>query len=147
MKEMEQQALLIENVMFLKRTDLFRPLTLNELVVIIQNIELQEFSSGEFIFSPNIPLKGIYVIHTGSVELVLEGKQGRELPPLILHSRDTIGIVSYYRELPRLKKAKALTDVKAFFIAKDNLSNILEHYPDVQEGIIAELCKIILRYE
>lgn len=145
MKEIEQQALLIENIMFLKRTELFSSLTLNELVVIVQNIELCELEPGELLFSLEDPLKGVYLIMSGEVELYTRNPKDKDAH--LLSTKDSLGLASFYGSDPLLEKAVAKTKTKAFFINKDNFANILEHYPRIQAGIISELCKIVRRYE
>ena len=79
----------------------------------------------------------LYWYHNGTDALVIEADYGT----------GTFGLVAIYEPIPHIKQVIAQTKAKTFFIPKEEFMNILEHYPNIQEGIIAELCKIIMRYE
>ncbi len=83
-------------------------------------IELRDFKEGEFLLSPEVPLKGVYLIMSGIVEVCILDKMHESSSPVSLGAKDTLGIVSIYESVPRLERAVARSSVKTFYISREN---------------------------
>lgn len=143
MKELEPSLRLIENIVFLKESDLFRPLSLCDIASIMKKIKIKKFSALDSIYTSEQPLDGIYLIKEGQMTIIAQDKSVQ----LSVGPKQTVGLISYFVPNWAFKRGEASTNVTAYYLTFSDLTKCLEVWPQLREGIIAILCKIVERYE
>lgn len=143
MRELEPSLKLIENIVFLKESDLFRPLSLGDIAAMMKKIKTKKFLVGEWIFTPEQPLDGIYLIKEGQIDIIASEKNVR----LSLGPKRTIGLISYFVPHWAFDRGEVSSNAVVYYLSFSDLKKFLEVWPQLREGIITILCKIVEQYE
>lgn len=142
-RRFDRELVLIDNIIFLKRNNLFQKISLLDYLKVIKYIEVREYDASNVIASPENPLEGIYIVIKGEAATY----EGGESLFATHFPKDAIGILEYYIPKRRERTVIAATLLKTFFIHKDHFAKIEEYYPQVKEGAVIELCRCVAQYE
>ncbi|MCB9001872.1 MAG: aspartate ammonia-lyase [Bacteroidales bacterium] len=110
-------------VEFLKKVELFRGLSENDLHSIAKSAEVLKYGIGELLFSENSPRKGILLILEGDVELFKSNPYGAELKLTYFTHGDFLGEGSWATNSPHSTSARALQDTVVLLIRNETLTN------------------------
>lgn len=118
---------------------LFGELLTSELQSLEQTAQLLSFDAGQEILHEGEPGTGIYVIAEGSVEISSDVGHDTQKVLSTLGPGDFFGEMAVMDEQGRSATATAKDEVKAHFIARDDLFRILSTSPDLMIRLMREI--------
>jgi CRP/FNR family transcriptional regulator, cyclic AMP receptor protein len=83
----------------------------------------------------------LYLILSGSVKVVLYGKDGKDIILSIMKEGDIFGEMSLFDAEPRSANVEAIEDVECFIIRGDELLKYIKSHPAVALGFLAHLSR------
>ncbi len=110
---------LAEQIDFLRKIELFRGLTLEELNGLSCCINEKVFHPNDFLFRENGPRESIFIIYDGEVELFKSNPWGVELKLTVFGKGDFLGEGSWANDSPHSTSARALKVTKVLAVSND----------------------------
>lgn len=110
---------LAEQIDFLRKIELFRGLTLEELNGLSCCINEKVFHPNDFLFRENGPRESIFIIYDGEVELFKSNPWGVELKLTVFGKGDFLGEGSWANDSPHSTSARALKATKVLAVSND----------------------------
>jgi aspartate ammonia-lyase len=133
-------------VTFLKRVELFRELSENELEVFIGQFEEKNFKPGQYLFQENSPAnKYLYIIYEGEVELFKKTPFGEEKRLTFFAKFDFIGEGTIMADAPHTTNARAMKATRVLCLSRENFTGLFEAHPAVGLNIFKQISKVISR--
>lgn len=123
---------LIEKAFFLKRVRLFNDLDFELLLAIGEKLHEEEYDLEEEVFEAGQPANRLYLIGSGTVELVGPLKR----PLIELRTCDFFGDESLFNDAPRAYGAVCKTDCTLFTLSRSHLLGILSECPTVAVALL-----------
>ena len=99
---------------------------------------LRTFRADEVIFSAGDPGDGFYVVESGSVRISAAVGQAEPRTLAMIGAGDFFGEMAIVDDEPRSATATAETPVRAFFLRRDTLLELLQHQPDLALDLVRE---------
>ena len=128
--------LLVEKVLALKATDIFREVPEQDLVDIAMIMEELEMDANTLIFSKGDIGDSLYIIHQGSVRI-----HDGEHQFAVLHSGEIFGELSLLDAEPRSADATTKEDCLLLFLKQEPFMEAMIQNSHVLKGILATLCR------
>ena len=88
-----------------------------------------EFAAGDYLYSASDPAAGLYLLQSGSVELLLSDS-GKYVVSHIIEPGGTIGLGPTVSGKPYEFTARAVSRCTACFVPRQEFIDILCHYPE-----------------
>lgn len=120
-----------QKVIILRKTKLFENLPGEILLTIAEICETKDVAQGEKIFTDGEPSDGVYIIASGTVNIVKNSQVISELK-----ESDFFGEVGLLDNSPRIADAEAKTDGMLLYINKETFDSITEDLPEVLRAVI-----------
>lgn len=108
---------------------LFGQLPENELEELTRQIQQQEFTRGELIFSQGDPGDGLYILTRGRVAISRRGPDGDELILALCEPGDHFGELALFDDEPRSAGAAAVESSRVLFLGRATFRAFLETHP------------------
>jgi CRP/FNR family transcriptional regulator, cyclic AMP receptor protein len=124
----------MEKVLVLKHTKLFKDLPPEALFAIAKEVEMKDMAKGDRIFAEGDAPTGLYIVVSGEVSLT---QQGRVLSQCSKH--DFFGELALIDGYARVATATAVTDGALLFMDKPTFDHITEDLPAVLEVLVRVL--------
>lgn len=115
----------------LKKAAVFRGLSDADLVAISQKAAFLKMDKGSYIFYRGDPSDGVYFVVSGSVQIIIDSDDNKEIIVYSVEEGDVIGELSIFENHRRSATAVALTDARLFKIANDRFVEIINRLPPV----------------
>ena len=126
---------------FIKKIELFKGLSIDELQILSDNITMHVYDAGEFLFSENNPRKNIFIIEDGEVELFKKTVFGEEKQLCFFNKYDFLGEGSLMDDSPHSTSARAVLKTTALVI---NI-NFFDSNGKIAVKILSNVSKVISR--
>lgn len=126
------ELILIEKAFFLKKTALFSEVDLDLLLAISDKVDVYEFDKGDFAFSYNQEAKSLYVIFSGTVDILDEN----DVIVTTLGHFDFFGDEAIYAHTPRNYSARISSDAQLIVISRSHINEIILEAPQVALALI-----------
>ena len=117
---------------FLKGVELFSTLTDDELSLLLDEVEVKNFSKGELLIHENHTRKSVYFIYDGKVVLFKKTPYGEEKKVGLFTKFDFLGEGALFDDSPHSTSAKAEVDTTVISIRKEKFFNLFE-----QNGLLS----------
>ncbi len=130
---------------FLQEIELFTDLTAQERLLIIDHIDVHNFSEGEILFEQNTPRSRMYMIFKGLVELFKKTQYGGEKRINIFGHNNFIGEGAIMEDYPHSLSARSIEDSIILTIDREDFDNIMEKHPQVVNKILSRVSRVISR--
>lgn len=129
----------------LRETYLFKDLTHLELHFLKDFIHLRQYRAGEVVFKQGEAGVGMYIISSGSVDIIIEkpNMEQESLPITKLEAGDFMGEMALVGEDRRTATAQAVDDTSVFGFFRSDLAEISRRRPSIGVKIYARLAKIL----
>ncbi len=124
---------LIDKTFLLKKTPLFRALTLEMLLPIADKLVQVSFDAGDVIFNVDDEAHRMYFLIDGAVEV--RGRNGNLLA--LLQNESFFGDEALFNDSRRGYSAHALADSEIVTLSQTNLFTIISEYPSVALGFLS----------
>lgn len=100
-----------------------------------RTLVLEEFGTGEEIVRQGDVGRDVYIIKTGTVEVVMRRPDGTEERVKCLGPGDHFGEMALLRKTRRNATVRALTPVEVFSMSPANFFSLYTHFPALREQI------------
>jgi len=115
----------------LKKASVFKGIPDSDLAVIAQNTAFLKVDKGSYIFYRGDPSDGVYFVATGSVQIIINSDDNREIIVYSVEEGGVIGELSIFENHHRSATAVALSESKLFKIANEKFVKIINRFPSV----------------
>lgn len=127
----------MQKVFTLRQVELFNHLPAETLLIIADEAEAVSMSPEQIIFAENDPPTGLYIIASGNVQLIRQGKLLSDLK-----ENNFFGELALLDNAPRAASAIAKTEGTLLFLNRETFERITNDLPDVLRSVT----RVILRY-
>ena len=121
----------------LKHIPLFSSLTPGEMEALSQRAVEKRFASGEVLFHEGEPSSGIYLLGQGSVKIYKTSGSGREIMLAVESAPSSVAEVPMFDGGPYPASARALEDVVAYHISKQDFQQVCRQNPELPLKVLA----------
>ncbi len=130
---------------FLKHVELFKDLTVDEMVQLEKIIEKKFFKQDSFLFKENIERHLLYIIREGKVALLKQVNLGTEKQLVQFGPFDFIGEGALIDNSPHSTSAQAVVDTQVYAITRNAFAKLIhDNYP-VATKILIRIVRVITR--
>ncbi len=137
-----EDALIIQ---FLKRVELFKDLTEEQLKQISEKVIVEDFPAGRNIFSENNVRKNLFVIFDGDVELYKKSPYGAEKRLALFSKFDFLGEGALLDDSPHSTSARTTVDSKIMILSREKFSELIKEYNELAIKILGRIARVISR--
>ncbi len=130
---------------FITEVRLFGSLNEHEIDLLSTRFEVKNYSKNKSLFKEGSDRKSIFVIYEGEVELFKTTPFGEEKRLSFFQKYDFMGEGCLMDNSPHSTTARAMTDVTALYLGKDELQEIFESEPELASKVYKYLAKLIAR--
>lgn len=130
---------LFDRLILLKKSPIFSMVMTDDLRVVAQAMEKQEYFAGERIFEIGDQGDHLYIIVSGKVGISLESKPSSNSYIATLSSGDCFGEMNLLDDLPRSATAEVIEDTILLSLEKTRLRGLIQSYPDMSVGMLRSL--------
>ena len=130
---------LFDRLILLKKSPIFSMVTTDDLRVVAQAMEKQEYFAGERIFEIGDQGDHLYIFVSGKVGISLEAKSSGNGYIATLSSGDCFGEMNLLDDLPRSATAEVIEDTSLLSLEKTRLRGLIQSYPDMSVGMLRSL--------
>jgi CRP/FNR family transcriptional regulator len=128
----------------LQKAGVFRGLPDADLALIAQKAAFMKMDKGSYIFYRGDPSDGVYFVAAGSVQIIIDSDDNREIIVYSVEEGDILGELSIFENHRRSATAVVLTDARLFKIANDRFVEILHRLPSVAVNLSRALVNRLL---
>ncbi|HWZ35406.1 MAG TPA: response regulator, partial [Mucilaginibacter sp.] len=118
-----------------------------ELKQLIARRKIKQIEKKQILYNDGDQPHGLYLLLQGSIRTYKMDENGRELMMNLYHSDDYLGIHALLLNEPYTETAEALEDSSICLLPKDDIINLMNHYPDVSAHFIRILANNIKEKE
>jgi CRP/FNR family cyclic AMP-dependent transcriptional regulator len=130
---------LFNRLILLKKSPIFSMVMTDDLRVVAQAMEKQEYFAGDCIFEIGDQGDHLYIIVSGKVGISLESKPSSKSYIATLSSGDCFGEMNLLDDLPRSATAEVIEDTTLLSLEKTRLRGLIQSYPDMSIGMLRSL--------
>ena len=136
-EEVEQMAINMERILFLRSIPLFADVSGNDLRWINEITREKAYSAGETIFKENDEGDALYIIVSGGVRVVKEGD--RQVVLAMLQEREYFGEMALLDREPRSASVEVQRDATLLVINRDDFQRLLLARPEIAFSLLKTL--------
>lgn len=129
-----------EKIEVIKKTPIFDSLNQNDYEQIAKVSTVEEYSKDSIIFLENDVPDAFYLIVEGNVEILKEGRNGKQEVLAIKRNYEVFGEMAVIDDLPRSATIKARTDIKLLKIEKDQFVELLKSFSHISFEMARSVC-------
>ena len=131
-----QQRELMRRIKTLRRVELFKQMTEQELRKLAERLKYVPFAKGNFITKQGVPAQHwLFIIINGEAEVYLEGGKGEKRILNVLTKGSFFGEMSLMTGAPRVASVIAKTDVECYRLDKESFEEIMLERPAIADEI------------
>jgi len=129
-----------EEISFLKQSDIFSPLSTDELRIILDKGRMEKHAAGSILFDIGAPADAVYVVKTGVVEICRKGPESNEMAVVAyLGKGDPIGEMAVVTGSSRGSMARVPERAEILTIDKATFMFLLCELPALSMSLLATL--------
>lgn len=132
-----------DNIRVLSRIPLFERLSRRELKKVLGITHDRRYAPGEYLFNSGQPGAAMFVIKSGSVEIVVPDEDGEGTVLATLADATFLGELALLDDSPRSASARAVEPTEAFALFRSDLNRFLETEPEIAIKILRQLALVI----
>jgi len=123
---------------FLKKSEIFSPLSTEDLKTVMDGGRMETYSAGSVIFNIGDPADAVYVVKTGVVEICRASGDGEKMSVVAyLGESDPIGETAIITGSPRASMARVPEKVEILIIRKASFMDLLVRIPRFAISLLA----------
>ena len=130
---------LFDRLILLKKSPIFSMVTTDDLRVVAQAMEKQQYFAGDRIFEIGDQGDHLYIIVSGKVGISLAAKSAGQSYVATLSPGDCFGEMNLLDDLPRSATAEVIEDTTLLSLEKTRLRGLIQSYPDMSVGMLRSL--------
>jgi len=130
---------LFDRLILLKQSPIFSMVMTDDLRVVAQAMEKQQYFAGDCIFEIGDQGDHLYIIVSGKVGISLDSKSSDKSYIATLSPGDCFGEMNLLDDLPRSATAEVIEDTTLLSLEKTRLRGLIQSYPDMSIGMLRSL--------
>ena len=130
---------LFDRLMLLKRSPMFSMVSTDDLRVVAQALEMQEYFRGDRVFEVNQQGDYLYLLVSGRIGISIEQDPSSREFIATLGPGECFGEMNLLDDLPRSATAQVLEDSTVLALEKTRLKRLIQSYPDISIGMLRSL--------
>ena len=130
---------IFDRLLLLKQSPVFSMVSTDDLRVVAQSLEKQEYFAGDHIFEINEQGDHLYILVSGKVGITIDKNPCSENFIAMLGQGDTFGEMNLLDDLPRSATAHVLEDATVLTLEKTRLRGLIQSYPDISIGMLRSM--------
>lgn len=130
---------LFDRLMLLKRSPMFSMVSTDDLRVVAQALEMQEYFRGDRVFEINQQGDYLYLLVSGRIGISIEQDPSSREFIATLGPGESFGEMNLLDDLPRSATAQVLEDSTVLALEKTRLKRLIQSYPDISIGMLRSL--------
>ncbi|HEY6199100.1 MAG TPA: SLC13 family permease [Candidatus Binatia bacterium] len=131
----------------IQKISIFSSLTREDIAKVLGKLEELTYSPGTTIIKQGDEGDAFYLIHSGAVEVVLEGSGGRSESLAVLGPQEAFGEMALFSGDPRSATVVAVKDTTVWRLSRDAWTDLIEKHPTWPLHFCAVLSKRLARVE
>jgi len=130
---------LFDRLMLLKKSPVFSMVTTDDLRMVAQALEQQQYFKGDRVFEINQQGDYLYLLVSGKVGITIEQDPSSTNFIATLGPGDSFGEMNLLDDLPRSATAQVLEDSTILALAQSRLKCLIQSYPDISIGMLRSM--------
>ena len=130
---------LFDRLILLKQSPIFSMVMTDDLQVVAQALEKQQFFRGDRVFEIGDQGDHLYIIVSGEIGISLDTNPDSTTYISRLGPGDCFGEMNLLDDLPRSATASVLDDTVLLSLEKTRLRGLIQSYPDMSIGMLRSL--------
>lgn len=132
---------LYDRILLLKKSDFFGQVKTEDLKVVAQSLEEENYFVGDRVFDVGEYGDCMYIIQQGSVGISLDKDSRSKKPHFVaeLSEGDCFGEMNLLDDLPRSASAHVIEDSVLLSLEKSRLKGLIINYPELSLGMLKGL--------
>ena len=130
---------LFDRLMLLKRSPMFSMVSTDDLRMVAQALEMQEYFRGDRVFEINQQGDYLYLLVSGRIGISIEQDPSSREFIATLGPGESFGEMNLLDDLPRSATAQVLEDSTVLALEKTRLKRLIQSYPDISIGMLRSL--------
>jgi len=130
---------LFNRLLLLKQSPMFSMVATDDLRLVAQALEKQQYLSGENIFEINEQGDHLYILVSGKVGISIDPDANSKVFITVLEAGDSFGEMNLLDDLPRSATAHVLENSTILALEKTRLKGLLQSYPEISIGMLRSL--------
>jgi small-conductance mechanosensitive channel/CRP-like cAMP-binding protein len=119
----------------LRQIDFLRNMSEEEMRLLVPNVQVHEFGTGETLFSQGDIGDTMYVIRRGKIEVLGRTDNGAKRSIAVLSRPQIIGEAAMMTGEPRNATCRAQSDVEVLELSRESFSELFKQHPEAVEQI------------
>jgi CRP-like cAMP-binding protein len=128
-----------KSMKILRKIDLFKNLTADELKELEPYFHTANFKKKEEIFAEGDQPEWFYIVSKGKIKITKLSHEGKEIILEIISPTDIFGGVAVLRNFPYPANASAMEDSEVLKISRKNLMRLVDRFPNLMYCIALQL--------
>ena len=130
---------------FLKGNELFKDLSEENLLTVIEKFEEEDLDTGSILFSENNNRNHMFLIIKGEIELFKTTPFGEEKRISIFNDSDFLGEGTLMDDSPHSTTARTTKKTKVLKLSRDRFNELMNNHPDIGLSILSKIGRVISR--
>ena len=130
---------LFERLILLKQSPIFSMVNTDDLRLVAQALETQQFFKGDRIFEINDQGDHLYILVSGKVGISIDPDASTSTYIATLEAGDSFGEMNLLDNQPRSASAHVLEDAEVLSLDKTRLKGLMQSYPEISIGMLRSL--------
>ena len=130
---------IFDRLLLLKQSPVFSLVSTDDLRMVAQSLEKQEYFAGDHIFEINDQGDHLYILVSGKIGITIDMAPCSENYIAVLEPGDTFGEMNLLDDLPRSATAHVLEDATVLTLEKTRLRGLILSYPDISIGMLRSM--------
>jgi len=130
---------LFDRLMLLKKSPVFSMVATDDLRMVAQALEQQQYFKGDRVFEINQQGDYLYLLVSGKVGITIEQDPSSTNFIATLGPGDSFGEMNLLDDLPRSATAQVLEDSTILALEKSRLKCLIQSYPDISIGMLRSM--------
>jgi CRP-like cAMP-binding protein len=130
---------LFERLLLLKQSPIFSMVVTEDLRLVAQALETQQFFKGDHIFEINDQGDHLYILISGKVGISIDPDPSATTYIATLEAGDSFGEMNLLDNQPRSASAHVLEDAMVLSLDKTRLKGLMQSYPEISIGMLRSL--------
>ena len=130
---------LFNRLILLKQSPMFSMVATDDLRLVAQALEKQQYFSGDHVFEINEQGDHLYLLVSGKVGISIDPDKNSKTFITILEAGDSFGEMNLLDDQPRSATAHVLENSTILALEKTRLKGLLQSYPDISIGMLRSL--------
>ena len=130
---------------FLKRNELFKDLSEENLLTVIKELEEENLNTGRILFSENNNRNYMFLIIEGEIELFKTTPFGEEKRLSVFSESDFLSEGALMDDSPHSTTARATKETKILTLSRDHFNELMNNHPAIGLSILSKIGRVISR--